>query len=241
MATKESSRSYNCKDEELLMICNYMAYSFERDLASFSAFSPKFTPDYLTTFKESIQAAAELVEPGSETLARKEINDRLRETHLGLIDPVNRVEGYLKLAKAGVKSTPAAFGLSALRQSIRRNDPEGVIGNLGVVLSNINHYKPLLMAQGLTDDLIALLSGAVASINTYRQAQYVILTNRAALVKNNLGVLNNLNATLMEIINVGRILYKASDPVKKKEYSFAELRRKVRTDRRSPDNTVAAG
>lgn len=241
MATTESSRSYNCKDEELLMICNYVAYSFERDLATFSAFSPKFSPDFLVTFKASIQAAAELVEPGSETLARKEINDRLRQTHLGLIDPVNRIEGYLKLAKAGVNITPAAFGLRALRQSIRRNDPEGVIGNLGVVLSNINHYKPLLMAQGLTENLIALLTGAVTSINTDRQAQYVIATNRAALVRNNLGVLNNLNATLMEMINVGKILYKSSDPVKKKEYAFAELRRKVRADRRNTDSPPAAG
>jgi len=36
------ARNYNCKDEELPVICRFAAFSLKRDIADFTAFSPKF-------------------------------------------------------------------------------------------------------------------------------------------------------------------------------------------------------
>jgi len=40
--TTDFSREYSCKDEELPVICKFTAFSLKRDLADFTAFSPKF-------------------------------------------------------------------------------------------------------------------------------------------------------------------------------------------------------
>ncbi len=42
-----SNRSYGCKDEELPVICGYAAFSMKRDLADFTAYSPKFDEEYI--------------------------------------------------------------------------------------------------------------------------------------------------------------------------------------------------
>lgn len=48
------------------------------------------------------------------------------------------------------------------------------------------------------------------------------------IVQENTGLLNGLFEQLTEIFNVGKILFKATDPVKLKEYTFSELLKQVR-------------
>ncbi len=47
----DPQRTFNCKDEELPVIGNYVAFSVNRDIADFTAFSPVFTPEYVTDFR----------------------------------------------------------------------------------------------------------------------------------------------------------------------------------------------
>lgn len=236
MIPSSSNRHFNCRDEELVMICKYAGNSLENDLADFMAFSPRFNQDYLTEFKNKTTQASELVEPQTETLARKEITDRLRKNAQGLLNPVNHIEGYLRLAKNTLNMTPTSFGIANLRKKINNNDVEGILNAADVLLSNIDRYKTVLVAQGLTDKLLEDMQAALDVLDADRQSQYAILNHRRGIVENNLETLNGLYDKLSEIMNIGKVLYKTSKPAKSMEYTMTKLKSRVRTTRTPNSN-----
>lgn len=224
-----NQRAYNCKDEELPVLCNFAVFSLKRDLANFTAFSPKFKQEYITAFETKIASVSEIIMPKSETLDLKTITARLYTTMDGLIDPINRVTGYLKLAKSKLKITAADFGFADLRKNINAKNAEGVIANLRTVNTNLTKNAALLTEQGLTPELASRFTDASASIAPDNQKQYEIMSRRANIVQNNIGLFNSLYEQLVEILTVGKILYKATDTVKAQEYSFTTLKKKVAT------------
>jgi len=232
-----NNRNFNCKDEELPVVSKAVAFGLKRDLVDFTAFSPKFTTDYVTDFETKIVTVSDLLEPQSETLAKKLITGRYTATIKGLLDPVNRISGYLKLTKAQLKIDDASFGLITLRKSIDKNDVEGVIANLHIVLVNLQTYKASLAEQGLTDELIDCLTAASQSMANDKQQQIEITSNRKSIVQNNVSLLNELYDQIGEILSVGKILYKGKDAAKLSDYTFTELLKKVR---QVATNTVKA-
>lgn len=86
----------------------------------------------------------------------------------------------------------------------------------------------ILTAQGLQTELVASFSVAAGSISTDKQSQYEIIINRKVLVQNNVEMLNSLFEQLTEILAIGKILYKDNDAVKLQEYTFSELKKRVR-------------
>jgi hypothetical protein len=223
-----NTRLFNCKDEELPVVSKAVAFALKRDLAEFTAYSPKFDELYVTGFETKITVVTDLLEPQSETLAKRIITERYSATMNGLIDPINRVTGYLNLAKVNLNITPASFGFTALRKSIENHDVESVIDDLHIVLANIHTYKAPLAAQGLTDGLIDVMTAAFNSMAADKQQQIEITSNRRSIVQNNVSLLNELYEQISEILSVGKILYKATNPAKLADYTFIELLKKVR-------------
>lgn len=224
----QRTRNYNCKNEELPIICSYVAVSLERDLGDFTAFSAKFNQTFLETFNDSIAAAEELINPREETARLKSITDRLYTTIASLLDPVGRLEIYAKMAKAQIPITTAGFGFAPLRKKIHAKDAEGVIQNLHIVIDNAKRYQTALQAQGFTPAQLAQMETKRAGINADNTLQYTILTQRIELVKNNIDTLNALYAQLTEICEVGKNLYKSTNPEKAQEYTLSYLLKKVR-------------
>jgi hypothetical protein len=237
--TEAKSRNYNCKDEELPVICNFVLFSLKRDLAEFSSFSQKFNEGYVTGFETKINGISDLVEPKSETVQLKTITDGVYTAMDGLIDPINRVTGYMTLGKLDKTISVADFGLTQLRKSINTRDGENVMKCLHTVNLNLVKFSTELSPQGLSADLTDKFSTALTVIAEGKQKQYEIVSNRKSIVQNNLSVLNDLYSELCEILAVGKILYKATDSVKLQEYSFSELKKQVRKTV-SPTNVAAA-
>ncbi len=233
------SRNYKGKDEELPVMAGYVAFSLERDLADFQAFSPIFSSDYLTAFKAQAQRVNELVFPATETSRLRIATQRLYSTMDSLLDPLARISGYLTLAKKNLVSSPSQFGVVALRNKITARDAEGVLKTLRVLNDNIAYHQPILQPVGLSDDMIALLKNAVDSIHADNQEQYKIVSARRELVQGNVGILNELYASIMEICNVGKVLYKTSDPQKLQEYTYTELLKRVRLVLSTPKSAEA--
>ena len=221
-------RSYNCKDEELPVICGFAAFSLKRDLADFTSYAPKFTAAYVTDFETKIASVNEVIMPKSETLELKTITARLYAAMDGLTDPINRVAGYLKLANGGLTMNAADFGLTLLRKNVTGRNAEGVISSLHTVNNNLTKYAAELGVQGLTPELAARFANAGISIAADNQKQYEILSYRKGIVQNNLGLFNSLYRQLTEILRVGKILYKAGDAAKLQDYTFNALLKQVR-------------
>jgi len=228
METTEKNRTYSCKDEELPVICNYVAYSFGRDLPDFEAFSSNFSDVYFTGFESKIKLVDELINPRLATVELKGITKELYDAMDSLITPINHVAGYMKLAKSEIRITEKDFGLTLLRQKAKSRDAEGVLQNIKIVNANLGKHKEVLSKHGLTDELIYHFSTVAETVATNNQKQYEILSQRRVIVQNNLKVFNELAAQFNEICNVGKILYKGKDTLKLKEYTFTELKKRVR-------------
>jgi len=221
-------RNFNCKDEELPVVCGFLAISLNRDLNDFVAFSPQFLSGYVDGFKAKIDAVDELVQPKSETIELKMLNERIYATLDSLITPINYTEGYLNLAGKTVPITATDFGLTSLRKSARSRDVESVLKLLRTVEGNLAKYKTELEAKGLTEALVLKFAETGTLLANDRNKKYELVSKRMALVQNNLGMLNDLYDQLVEITRIGKILYKQTDKAKLNDYTFSYLMKQVR-------------
>lgn len=221
-------RSYPCKDEELPVICRYSVINLKRDLPDFTTYSPKFNDEYVTAYESIIAEAEELVAPESETVEMKKITNRILSSMTSLMGHVNHLGGYIEMANGSINLSTADFGLTDLRKGINTRDPEKVIDRLKDVNQKVVKYKTALAEQGFTDALQEKMVNTYTSLNTDRQTQYQTLSNRQALVQSNIGLLNGLYDQLKLILKTGKILYDRTDPLKVKEYTFSELKKRVR-------------
>lgn len=221
-------RSYNCKDEELPIVCGFAGISLTRDINDFTAYSPMFDDAYVARFKAKIDEVQDLVQPKSETVELKMLTERMYRTLDDLISPINYMEGYLNLAGKTIQISSADFGLVQLRKSARTRDVENVLKQLHTIELNIHTYKVELTAKGLTEALIARFTEAGVTLASIKNSRYELVSNRTALVQNNLGLLNELYDQLTEICNIGKVLYKQTDKAKLKDYTFTQMMKQVR-------------
>jgi hypothetical protein len=147
---------------------------------------------------------------------------------LALADPLNWLKGYIEMAGKTLTISVKDFGINQTRDALRKMDIEGVIKGLHTVNGNIVKFKTILSTQGLSEDLATRLVNDAISISKDRQQQYEIQANRKAILQDNVETLNTLNDKIAEIQKVGKILFKATDPVKLQEYTLADLLKKVR-------------
>jgi hypothetical protein len=221
-------RNYKCKNEDLPVICkNALAY-LKRDLADFTVFSPLFNEKYVNKFEEKINLVDELVLPKTETDELKKITKRLYQTMDSLLDPIAKIRGYLLLAKDSVDVTPKDFGLSPLSRKISDRDAEGTQQNLLLVNSFLEKFREQLTKVGLNDAIIEQFDAAVDSITEDNQLQFEIISNRKSIVQANMNILNDLYAQLMDILNAGKSMYKNTNHLKAKEYTFNALKKTAR-------------
>jgi hypothetical protein len=220
--------TFSCKQEELPAICIIVHSILGRDLALFSAYSPVFNQEYVDIFGNKISSVSELVVPKIETDELKKITKRLYKTMDDLVDPMTKIRGYLTLTKNTVGLSAKDFGLTVLRRKIDSKDAEGVHQNLLVVNAFLEKYREQLTVVGLNNDVTEQFNAAMVSIAEDNKRQFEIVSNRKAIVKNNQNVLNDLNAQLSEILNIGKLLFRGKDALKLKEYTFSTLIKSVR-------------
>ncbi len=223
-----STREFNCKNEELPVVCGFTALSLERDLSAFADYSPVFNQQYLEGYKLNIAAVQELVAPNSETVALKLINEHTSVVCDALVDPINQLEGYINLAGSSVPMSVADFGLVKLRKSTRAHEVESMLPLLQTVDSNIGKYGTELAAKGLTDALRIKFMEARSVLANDKNKKYALISSRAGLVQNNMAMLNALHKQMVEICDIGKILFKQTDKAKLKDYTFAQLMKQVR-------------
>jgi len=217
-------RLYKCKDEEVPPICSFGASNLKRDLPFFTGYSPKFNMDFLTRFESDIAAAYEIIEPQAEMQIQKAITDRIYRT-LGTLQELNSwLCGYTKFAHLELID----FGTDDLRKSIFEKDADAAVKSLNLISKNIANYKDQLINEGLTDEFIGRLDSATESLIADKKKYYEIFSNRALIVQSNVGFFNELYKTLTMILTAGKILYQKNDPARVKEYTFSELKKRVR-------------
>ncbi len=220
-------RKYNCKDEELSTIGGYVLTSIRRDLAKFEVYSPKYNNEGIKAFEQENNAVDELVNPKTEIADLKLITGELYSRINDIFDKAKRVEGYIVMSKGEVPISAKDFGIIALKQRTHAKDAEGVLQNARLVYANMQKYQESLAKQGLTAAMMNEFAADIASISSGNQKQYDMVGNRKAIVQANLDELNALAERIKEACTVGKILFRGNTE-KLKEYTFAELKKRVR-------------
>lgn len=225
--TNTNIRSYSCKNEELPVLARFLLFSFRRDFAEFAEFSPMFDEKYLEQFEILVLRAAEVSEPKSELAQQKVITEKIHLTMDNLKDPITRVAAYLDISHSELKISVDGFGITELRKGFRTYDVEKTIKSLHTVCSNIATHFTILNRFGLKQDLLQTLQAAYNEISADKQTIYEMHVNRRTIVQNNLSLFNELYDQMNAIMNIGKVLYKTSNPTKAKEYIFTELCKRI--------------
>jgi len=214
---------FDCKEEELPIVCGLAAIRLSRDLNDFNAYSTKFDLHYLAALESKIEVVQELVQPQSETVEQQVITERMYHMLDNLAFPINYLEGYLKLAGNQVPISAADFGLAQLRKSARLRDVESVLGLLQTIDENIKKFKMDLMAKRLSAVLIAKFTVTRKLLDEDMDKKFALVSKRYFIIQKNRGLLNDLYDQLTEICKVGKILYRQTNSAKLKDYSFSQL------------------
>jgi hypothetical protein len=224
-----TERMYNCKNEEIPVIGGYVLFGLKRDFNDFSLFLPKvFTPDYINGFEGKIVEVNSLLNPNDETVELKDTTGKLYSALDSLIEPVDKIIGYVKFTKGAIPISVKDFGLTTLKQKVRSRDAEGALKNIRTVVANLEKYRNELVEQGFDENLIATFNNNLTIIETKNQRQFEIINNRKNIAEKNVKLINDLYKIIIEVCNVGKSLYKGKDDIKVKDYTFSELKKKVR-------------
>ena len=207
-------------------MCNYVLFSLKRDLNNFSSFSVKFDEAYVKAYEGKIAEADGILNTKTVTIDLKETTARLYKTIAKVLDLANRMESYIKMADKAIPK--ADFELAALRKSARHGDAEGTVQTMKIALSAINKHKAVLSAQGMNGAFINEFEATMNSIAGDNQKQYEIVSTRKMLVDQNVSLFNDLFFQMSTICKVGKTLFKGKNAIKTQEYTFTELRKRVR-------------
>ena len=226
-------KNYSCKNEELPVIAGYLLFTIKRDLNIFTDFSPKFNAAYVAAFEAKTNQVTHILNPRAETVDMKAVTENLYAAMDRLLDPIAKLERYVKLAGSDVPVNVKDFGLSKLRKRIWARDAEGVLDGLKTVNSYIDAYATQLEAQGLSEGMINLFLTSSTTINDYNQKQYEIFAERKVLVETNQQTLNELYKFIAEVCDIGKVIFRGN-PALTKAYTFSELKKRVRIVYNSP-------
>jgi hypothetical protein len=206
-------------------------FLLEKDFNDFSGFLPTvFTYEYVAGVRQKIDEVNNLLNPNSETIVLKDTTNRMYLAMDGLIEPAGKVTAYIKYTKGAVPVSVKDFGLTALKQKIYARDAEGVLKNLRTVIANLEKFRPQLSELGLDDDTFAVFNNALTNIETDNQRQFEIVNKRKTIVENNVTMINDLYKTIIDVCNIGKAIYKGKNDSKVKDYTFKELKKKVRVN-----------
>ena len=201
-----------------------------RDWDRFKAYKPsKYTDDYLTDLEAKQALVAGIVNPVVLTAEQKKITERMLNEIIGLRDPMNLLEGYVADANP-LTVLPKDFGISQVRKKVNKGEVEGLDGALSAVITNITNNKPALIAVGYTEEAFSELKATKQSIFDDNQAQNAKMRERAELVAANIGLINGFLTDIKGIWADGKRLFKISDKVKLKDYTLADIIRRIRQD-----------
>ena len=220
----------DCRIDEVTIIGQFVIDSYKRDIADFQAYKPsKYTPDFLTALVGKKDAVDALVNPVVLTGQLKLITLTLANNVEGLRGTMNLLEGYVADANpltVGVKD----FGISGVRKKVNSGDMEGLDGALKTLITNTGDNLPALKDVGYTDDMYAALKATKQSIFDDNAAQKKKMDDISKLSADNIGVINDFLKDIKGIMDDGKRMYKTTDAVKLKDYTFADIKKRLRHD-----------
>lgn len=217
---------------EVSTIGQFTIDSYQRDFAYFAAYKPsKYVPLFLTNLLIKHDAVNNLVNPVVLTSQIKLITQRMKDSLKGLREPLNFLEGYVADA-VGLTIHADDFGIKEVRKKINSGDMEGLNWALNLLVANITTNMSALTDVGYSNDALTALKASQQSIFEDNGLQNSKEMERAALVVNNLTVMNDYLKDIKGIWADGKRFFGLQDKAKLKDYTNSDILKKIRQDER---------
>ncbi|MDD4991864.1 MAG: hypothetical protein PHR83_06485 [Paludibacter sp.] len=231
-------KKFNCKAEDVPVLAGFALKSLETDWDKFEAYSPVFTSQFVAGVTAQ-QTDCYALTKSSEVLKLQKvvtlkIADKSNELRLSL----NLIEGYLKLAVNDLDIRLSDFGLTRIRTAISKGNVEGLISDTRSFIAVVKRNEAVLLAKGMKPELIAALTSEIQDLEELNTHQNVKKNERSRLADDNLKVFNELWDSLGIILSAGRAIFRGVDEVKLREYTLANLLKRVHSENGSSDKTT---
>jgi hypothetical protein len=220
--------TFPCKAEELVAIASFILVSLKRDAKAFEDFSHFFGKKFISDFEAQVKSARNLLKSGAKGAASLKL---ATEALYATLDAIILMNGQIKvfIKRARPPLNLKSFGLSAINEKARKRDAEGVIGGLELLADAVSRNEEALKKAGLPPKTIAMVKSAGEKVARENQKQYEMKLKRSEETAKNNEALNSLYVEIMSICDTGKLIFRKSKPARIKEYTFIELKKKVRS------------
>lgn len=224
-------RQFRCRLEELGPLAQLTFARYQKHRPDFLDASTDFGEAFDTRFKDRLAVFEALVPTRQRQLLARAEAERLNAAARQLRHPLNLLDIQVGAAgRAGTLTVAAAdFGIGRVRTEISTRDLEGLDGALGDLIKLAEANLPALRAKGFKDSTLQALKDARKTLTEENVAQDGERLDSVELTEENVRAGNALWELVAEIMRVGRLLYRETNPTRAKNYTLRRLKALMRS------------
>ena len=224
---------FKCRIDELVPLARLLRVSYVRDQADFQELLPEdYTTAFLTDYDAHV-AAADALEATSVQIAKRMVfTERIAELYKGLPRTLDFLAARVRRATPLTVPTDR-FGLEQARRARNNDDHSGLEAALKTLLQNMEANKAALAAKGQKPADTQQLQDLYEALVKDTTSQGSQMSAQKGNTEENMTVLNALYAEMTHLFNDGKALYSRSDKAKAEDYTFRQLLKRVRRERKA--------
>ena len=226
---------FSCRIDELVPLARLLRASYVRDQADFQALLPAdYTAAFLTDYDQRL-AAADALEATSVQVARRMVfTERIHQVYEQLPQALDFLAARVR--RATPLTVPAdRFGIEQARRARNHDDHPGLEAALKTLLQNIAANSAALAQRGQQPADTQQLQDLYDSLVQETTAQGSHMSQQKSHTDDNMTVLNALYAPMKHLFDDGKALYARSDKAKYEDYTFTQLLKRIRRERKAQE------
>lgn len=208
--------------EEYPAIGDALVASFSRDQAELAGHYKMMTEDYLTEFRDAIDAVRGTASVLAKTEELKSVTKKLYTMADEVKEKLRFLVDYVR--DAGLDSV----SVSGIRINLGRRNIEGAVRDLRQVLPYLESHRTELEAGDMPEKFLDYFAPILPQLEALNAEQIGIVSNRKSLVEANKALFEKAYSYISKVSNNGKKVFK--DSVKKDDYTIAKLIAKVRAE-----------
>ena len=216
--------------EDKITISRFVIDTFEADKADFVGKFTKYKDPFLANTKTLITTCEGIVASSFYVTQLKTMTRLINVTAISIRGDLNDIE--LMAINAGNKLNMnwKEMGFKEVRKCISNTDMEGLQERVKILNKNIETNLAVLAAEGDVNMLWTNMKNKVMQVKTMNEEQNKMMAAKAKAIKENNDKFEEMWDITTNLMRAGKVIYKASNPTRAKEYTLTTLIKRVRHD-----------
>jgi hypothetical protein len=222
-----STKKFPCRIEEIPVFGEFVVSSAEKDINDLNGYSPLFTIEYLSSVKSRIEICKELIISSTVVRELNDVTQQLHDKGKTFRLTLNALNKYLQPGRDRLNIAIEDVGLKNIRVDIRKGNIEKFMSSIRILLVAVKRNLQVLEVRGMTPAFINEIETQLQEINSLNEKQNSLISKHDKVISENIDRFNDLWNSIRTILTAARVIYRDTDEVKMKDYTFAQLKRRV--------------